>query len=87
MEFSISAVMQELLGQIAEFTKREIIPRETRLHGEGVPRDQTRARAIASAGQEARAMGAASIPRVRRGLSLINYALVSETLGQTPFGH
>ncbi len=88
MEFSISADMQELLGQIAEFTKRALIPRERDFMAKGflaikpdLERLRTQVKKLGLwAPQASREFGG-------MGLSLIDYALVSETLGQTPFGH
>lgn len=88
MDFSLSTEKQELLARFSEFLRREVYPLESAFLNQPFFALEPTLR-DARARVQAAGLWAPQLPRDwgGMGLSLCDFALVSEVLGQSPLGH
>ena len=88
MDFAISVEMQDLLRRIEAFMQAEVFPREAAFLSQPFFSVEPELKEARRKAQEA-GLWAPQVPREHGGLglSLRDFALVSEILGQSPLGH
>ena len=88
MDFSVPSETQELSDQVREFVQRELIPLETEMAYKSfrqlLPELQSKRELVRRLG-----LWTPQIPTECGGVGLgfLDYAVVSEQLGRSPFGH
>lgn len=88
MDFSLSSELQGLLARFTEFLHKEVYPLEDAFLNQPFFRIEPDLRAVRAKVQQA-GLWAPQIPKEwgGMGLSLMQFASVSEVLGQSPLGH
>ncbi len=88
MDFAVPEATRALVGRVESFVREEILPREAGLLARSLPGVESE---LAGLRARVRDSGLWAPPAPRElgglGLGLLEYALVGEVLGRTPFGH